>query len=620
MRTKFVPAAFLAFALVNTRLVFAQTADVEPLRVEAATIDIDLQSDGRYVEITEQQIRILTQAAVQEASQMAFRFNASMQRLEVLQAYTRKADGRRIDVKKEAIFTRDLASAGVSMFADDKTITVLFPEVAVGDGIYARVRREQTDPMFPGHYSNLFLITPHAVVDRHQITLHVPSEMLIRIENEGYSEKRTESGGNVTYEWAAQQTTTERLEPESISPIDYSRRLSLSTFPSYPDFAKAYAARATDKAQVTSSIRELADQLTAGVPADNTRDQARRLYEWVTRNIRYVGIFLGAGAVVPHPADDVLANRYGDCKDQVTLLTALLAAKNIRAQSAIISGGKSFWIGKLPLLPNFNHVIVYLPALDLFLDPTSSVAFGRLPHGLQDKTVVIVPTGELKSTPADKNTDNVTVRRVKLAVEDDGSIRGTTVIEARGVRAERYRALARNLTAQAKQEFVRDMTTGPRFKGEGTVEFAGTDDPTGAMTVTAQYMLRGGIDWPGTGSFEIPEGFSGGEHMSTQINQNRASLNRPEYRGFAETLVEEYEIRLPDHMHVVAVPENVSLKNDLASYEATFTNQGQTLRVTRKLVDLREGPVVPPTLFKAQDEKSDAIARDLRAQIVYRVR
>jgi len=108
--------------------------------------------------------------------------------------------------------------------------------------------------------------------------------------------------------------------------------------------------------------------------------------------------------------------------------------------------------------------------------------------------------------------------------------------------------------------------------------------------------------------------------MSTQVGRNTVTLKHPEFREFAETLVEEYDIQLPAAMNVIAGPANVSLKNDAASYNATFAIQGQRLRITRKLVDLQEGPVVPPTLFKAEDEKSDAIARDLRAQIVYRAR
>src|SRR5206468_7695090 len=135
---------------------------------------------------------------------------------------------------------------------------------------------EQIEPMFPGHYSSLFCLTPHAVIDRYRVTLRVPDGMPLRIENEGYAQKRTEGDGKVTYEWTAQQTTTEQPEAGSISALDYSKRLSLSTFPSFADFAKAYGARATNKAQVAPSIQELADRLTAAVPADNTRQQARR--------------------------------------------------------------------------------------------------------------------------------------------------------------------------------------------------------------------------------------------------------------------------------------------------------------------------------------------------------
>ena len=36
-------------------------------------------------------------------------------------------------------------------------------------------------------------------------------------------------------------------------------------------------------------------------------------------NVRYVALFLGETAAVPHKAIDILRNRYGDCKDHVAL-------------------------------------------------------------------------------------------------------------------------------------------------------------------------------------------------------------------------------------------------------------------------------------------------------------
>ena len=74
--------------------------------------------------------------------------------------------------------------------------------------------------------------------------------------------------------------------------------------------------------------------MTAG--ERDRRAQARKLYEWVSVNIRYVNIVLGAGGFVPHKAADVLKNGYGDCKDHVMLLEALLAAKGIKSSPVLI--------------------------------------------------------------------------------------------------------------------------------------------------------------------------------------------------------------------------------------------------------------------------------------------
>jgi transglutaminase-like putative cysteine protease len=51
-------------------------------------------------------------------------------------------------------------------------------------------------------------------------------------------------------------------------------------------------------AVATPEITALAQDLTKG--ATTEREKIKRLYHWVAQNIRYVGIYLGAGGVVPH--------------------------------------------------------------------------------------------------------------------------------------------------------------------------------------------------------------------------------------------------------------------------------------------------------------------------------
>jgi transglutaminase-like putative cysteine protease len=619
MQKDLTQVSALCLALVGlllTDLSAAQMPPEQPFRLERITVDTDLKPNGEFVQITEQRVKIQTQAGLQGASQMVFAYNVSMQRFEVLRAYTVKNDGRKIEVAKDKIFIRDLpVSASAPTFADVKAVAVVFPDVAIGDSLVARVRHEQVEPMFPGHYSNLFYITPHTLIDEAYITLRAPAVIPLHIDNEGYTEKRNEHEGFVTYEWTSQNTAVEPIEQGTVAPLDYSRRLSISTFFDFADFAKAYAARADDKAAVKPEIQNLADELTHGVT--NEREQAQRLYEWVTQNIRYVAIFLGMGAVVPHRAEDVLANRYGDCKDNVTLFNALLAAKGIEGTTAIVGLGTSFWISNLPLLSNFNHVIAYIPSLDLFLDPTSSTTpFGRLPISLQGKTVVMA-NGERRKTPRDKGGDNVASRQVKYAIQEDGTVKGLTLIRAKGVRAVDYRALAKVLSAENIPSFVREFTSTTRYKGEGTVEFSGTEERNDSMQVTASYTLSGGIDWPGTGAFEVPSGFRGGEGLSSQLQRNATALKRASYVGTPETLVEEYVIQLPLHMKVVSLPQNVNFSNALATYEAMYRHEGRTIYVTRKLVDLYHAGVLQPLQMPAVEEKSNVIARDLRAQIMY---
>jgi hypothetical protein len=54
-----------------------------------------------------------------------------------------------------------------------------------------------------------------------------------------------------------------------------------------------------------------------------------------------VAIFLGNGGYEPHDAATVLENRYGDCKDHVALLEALLKAKGIASVPVLVGSSST---------------------------------------------------------------------------------------------------------------------------------------------------------------------------------------------------------------------------------------------------------------------------------------
>src|SRR5262249_9959424 len=133
-----------------------------------------------------------------------------------------------------------------------------------------------------------------------------------------------------------------------------------------------------DKIEVTPEINRIADEATKSL--SDKRQQAAALYDWVVSNIRYVAIELGRGGYIPHSAGAILANRYGDCKDYAVIFCSLLAAKGIESFPVLISSGESDWLPKVAAPEAFNHAIVWIPALQLYLDASTGYApFGILP-------------------------------------------------------------------------------------------------------------------------------------------------------------------------------------------------------------------------------------------------
>ena len=107
--------------------------------------------------------------------------------------------------------------------------------------------------------------------------------------------------------------------------------------------------------------------------------KVKALYDYVSRNIRYVSLSFGLGRMQPHAASEVLANGYGDCKDKNTLLAALLDAEGFHSTSVLI-GSKLKLDPEIPSPSQFDHVITRVPVdgKEIWLDSTPGVAPFRM--------------------------------------------------------------------------------------------------------------------------------------------------------------------------------------------------------------------------------------------------
>src|SRR5205814_6591408 len=119
------------------------------------------------------------------------------------------------------------------------------------------------------------------------------------------------------------------------------------------------------------------------------------------------------------------------------LMSALLAAKGIASEHVLINSDSMYTVAE-PAVARFNHLIIHLPELGIYDDPTvSTAAFGVLGAGDYDKPVVRVSADGAKfdRTPPMRIDDHTTINRTRITVAADRTISGETTEITTGVYA-----------------------------------------------------------------------------------------------------------------------------------------------------------------------------------------
>lgn len=96
------------------------------------------------------------------------------------------------------------------------------------------------------------------------------------------------------------------------------------------------------------------------VGEETTHDKINKMINYVQDDIRYMGIESGIGSIKPYPPEQVVSQRFGDCKDKSLLLVSLLKKVGIdSAYPVLVNTFMQHEVDKLyPSNQVFNHCIV----------------------------------------------------------------------------------------------------------------------------------------------------------------------------------------------------------------------------------------------------------------------
>lgn len=613
---------FVAAAVSSAGTAVAAKPDEQPLRIEREHHRYTLNADGSYTETVETAIKVLKEVGVGAAKDSSIGYSTSIQKADILSAYTLKSDGRRIEVPAGnfQISSNSGQSGDSPIYSDRTTLTVVFPELAVGDTTVLSYRLTAREPMFPGQFSTIDSFSPARYYGDVTITVDAPESLPLKHVAWQMKEIRNRTAnGRRLIEW--QWQNREPVDPETLrdSTFDVERYpgYALSTFASYAQISGAYGTRATAKATVTPRIARLANEIAGD--AGEPREIAKRLYEWVSRQISYAGNCIGLGAVVPRDLDVVLDNKMGDCKDHATLLQALLKAKNIDSTQALVNAGQTYSLPEIPVASMVNHVITYVPAMDLYLDSTAGVVpFGSLPESVAGKRVLLVDGyRDDAMTPAPQRANDWQRMTTVLKISADGSVKGTVDLELNGRLAVSTREQFRELDAGSRDELVKKYFRSSGLAATGTMRF---DDPKPLeehFAIQASFDVEDLVVVPG--GFPIAPWFLSMAPISGIVASQQPDPGQPAGESACGGIrsEEQYTYEFAAPLRILAIPPDASFSEGPVSYTATHRREGNRIVVKRTLDDRTPGPVCSAEYNTGYQALMRKALTNLRAQIVY---
>lgn len=590
---------------------------VPPYTFINETQEYNLQANGGFTKSIERRVRIETTQGVDQYGQAKLYYDSKHSKLEVLEAYTIRPNGDKVTVtpgriKRVSSNTDDVAP----YFSDEMTAVIIFPQVEVGSELYYKAVLEMNDPVIKNRFRADYPFTPHRRFESASISLTHPDDMQIQVYERGlHGEKTVLPDGRIQYVYKYKQDTAYPLEPNQVNYEDFSPVVQFSNYEGYADLAKITSDLFQPKTRVTPTVQSLADKLTEGLVTP--RQKAQRLYDWVSRNIRYVGIDLGASGFEPHDADTILANRYGDCKDHAAILESLLMAAGIPSSPVLINMRESYVLPQLAGKGYFDHVITYVPQFDLYLDSTAQFAeFGTLHPALMGKPTLIVQSGEIHSAPKTSPKHDYTVTHTKLKLKPDGSIVGTSNYEPHGFYTVTSRAAQFTYENRDTQTVVDSLLQ--RFQETGTGDMVHGDptDLSKKWMVVSNFKLDPVINLPGPSAFAIPAGLTP-SYIRTAAKNKPYTDRRYPYECGSGKHVEHIEVAIPSSIKVSRIPEGRTVVTGNQTYRSTYQLKGNKVLLTRELSTDYKADVCKPSLgmTEALQLVGSELKADMRSQI-----
>ena len=521
--------------------------------------------------------KVLTSGGVQNASELTIDFDPTYE-TPVLHSITLLRDGKTIDELPEAsIRVIDKEDDSEDRIYDGtRSALIILNDVRPGDILEYSWSRRGANPILGGKFADEFDLTASTPTHLIRHRLICPASRPLHFS----MQPRIEEGD---YIWESRDVPPIDVEDRLPDWFDPYTHVQVSEFASWAEVAQWATQLFALNDSSRAAVRNVARTLLSAHPKDPVTAAIR----FVQDDIRYLGIEMGRNSHEPHQPADVLAQRWGDCKDKSFLLAALLRELGVEAYPAMVNTKLRHELdAQLPSPFLFDHVITQVIAhgKTYWIDGTLGDQGGTLetvdtPN--DERALVVRPETKRLTTISVAETSSTFIEQTYTARDYTSPVILDVVSIYRGGDADTFRAslVSDSITDIARDRLNRHAADHPKIEALGLPRI--TDDrDKNVITLRERYRIR-----------ELWK--NGAWTYSARAIQNH--LDMPARRIRTMPLAFDYPLdltqrvifRLPDHLDVASGHDEV--ETSAFRFDHDVKNDGNVITAAYHLRGLHDG-------------------------------
>jgi tetratricopeptide (TPR) repeat protein len=523
----------------------------------------------------------LTDAAAAGAREYEFEFENDTEAVQIRAARVYRKDGS-LD---EAVETGAGAMAddpSVAMYTSARAYYVRFPRLEPGDVVELQYRVEDVAPRnaFADYFGEVVYMQGAEPIARAEYVLITPKSRVFYFNEPrvpGLRRTAEDRGEQRIYRFDASDVPAmahEVLQPPWSESLGH---VHVSTYKSWEEMGRWYWGLIRDQLVPDDEVRQRAQALTRNLKDDASR--VRAIYDYVVQKTRYVALEFGIHGFKPYRCAQIFSRGFGDCKDKATLIVTMLGSLGIKATPVVVRTANKGDIETNPAsLAPFDHMIAYVPSLDLFLDGTAEYT-GSLELPAMDRGAIALLVNEgnakLVHLPDPPAADSISVNKLDATLAADGGARLDWRADVSGVEAAEWRVRfhAEATRRQRVQQLFASLLPGSVV---ASVDAGNLEDVEQRVSL----RVRGSApEFARTASDEtllVPLGRR--EHMVRDYAP--LATRQQDVRLYAQwTQEDDWTIRLPPGARLRGLPSSSSASGPFGSYSVQVESTGSSFHV-----------------------------------------